>query len=251
LDKVQPNHSDALLQHSELSATLTKAGVSCQFLDSHPGLPYQCFVRDSAVMTPWGLIILKMGFDRRSLEPLNVANYARAHDIPIWKVIEDGSLEGGDIQLLRPGLAVIGFGSGRTTKKTAELVKSYFDMEGWECRIINYSSSFVHLDLVLGVLGDTDTLVCKSALSDKDLAWLVRQGYCLHEVSYAEASKMACNVLSIGTNRIVSSSNNRRVNNYLRTVGFDVLEVNISHFLDLDGGVHCLTLPLLRSEVSK
>lgn len=233
-------------QLQALAASFRSQGVNVEFLGYNPHCPYQCYMRDSSVVTPWGLLICKMEFAPRSLESLAIQNFAESAGIPIWKSVEFGTLEGGDIQILRPELVVIGCNGGRTKLEGANVVRDAFEEQGWECRIFEYPRTFVHLDLVLGVLDELNLIVCKEALAASDLEWLEDRSYALHDVPIRSCLDMACNIVSLGNESILASATSQETNQMIRSLGYHVVEVDISEFVKDEGGVHCLTLPLLR-----
>jgi len=89
-------------------------------------------------------------------------------------------------------------------------------------------------------------LACTDVLDDGFLLQMEAQGIELLPVSYKEARKLGCNVLSLGKGRVLASAENKRVNGMLRTLGYKVIEADIGQFTRCGGGVHCLTMPLAR-----
>jgi len=65
-------------------------------------------------------------------------------------------------------------------------------------------------------------------------------------VSYKEARRLGCNVLSLDGHSIVSGASTPRVSAMLRHSGFEVLEVDLDELAACGGGVHCLTMPFER-----
>ncbi|WP_178112627.1 dimethylarginine dimethylaminohydrolase family protein [Pseudomonas sp. KBS0710] len=233
-------------QHRYLVQALTDEGVVCRFIESDPQLPYQCYTRDSCVITPWGLLVTRMGFTPRKAEQDAMLRYAKASETPIWQQVSVGSLEGGDVMLIRPGLVLIGVNGVRTTRAAAEQVAHWFEAEGWSARIVEYPTTFRHLDILVGVVGSHDLLCATDALHPADLAWLRVQGYHLHTVPLDECRTMACNTLNLGDGRVVTHARNAFVNQYLSGLGVRTVPVDISEYADDDGGVHCLVQALVR-----
>ena len=233
-------------QHRHLVQALAEQSVVCRFIDSDAGLLYQCYTRDSCVITPWGLLVTRMGFAPRKDEQDVVLRYAEASGTPIWQQVSVGSLEGGDVMLIRPGLVLIGVNGVRTTREAAAQVGQWFEAKGWTTRIIEYPTDFRHLDILLGVIGPHDLLCATEALDLADLAWLKAHSYHLHAVPQSECRNMACNTLNLGDGRVVTHARNAFVNQYLKRIGVRTIPVDISEFADDDGGVHCLIQALVR-----
>lgn len=241
-----PNVEEAKKQHLALIDVLEGEGVRCQVMSANPNMYYQSYMRDSYVVTPWGLLLSKMGFHKRSLEPEAVRKFATASGMPVWRNITEGTLEGGDIQLLSPGHAVVGSNGNRTTMPAALQVKSWFEEKGWDCRVIRYPPNYVHLDVAMGILDSKNIITCSGALQRKDKAWLRSLGFNLHTLPASSVDNMACNVVALGKKRILSHAHNKSSHSLLRELGFQVLEVDISQFVANRGGVHCLVNPLYR-----
>jgi arginine deiminase len=132
-----PNLHEAKHQHENLVALLQDEGIRCHFMLPDRSMPYQTYMRDSFAITPWGFLLTKMAFKPRSNEPMAVKRFASKVGIPVWEVVSEGSLEGGDVQLLRPGYAVVGSNGNRTTMPAAQKVKKWFESKEW--RLPNHS----------------------------------------------------------------------------------------------------------------
>lgn len=239
----------AIAQHGHLVSALSSLGVTCRFIEPDPALPYQCYMRDSCVVTPWGLLVTRMGFRPRWGEQEAVQSYAADTGISVWNQVTTGSLEGGDIVVLRPGLVLIGVNGVRTTFDAAEQVVGWFEEGGWTARIVEYPVGFRHLDILFGVISANALLCCTEVLPPRETGWLVDQGYLLHEVPAAECLAMACNTLNLGNNRIMTHAGNAFGNRLLEALGVHTVPVDISEFAADDGGVHCLVQALVRDAI--
>ena len=85
----------AAAQHAEMVSAYESAGVACPYLEPDPALPYQVFARDSSVMTPWGGLVTQPKQWWRRGEYAAVTRFYQGAEIPIWKMVTAGSLEGG------------------------------------------------------------------------------------------------------------------------------------------------------------
>jgi N-dimethylarginine dimethylaminohydrolase len=88
-----------------------------------------------------------------------------------------------------------------------------------------------------------------------DLPWLAvetvellrARAFRLIEIEYSERDTLACNVLSLGSKRLVALQDNVKTNQRLREAGFDVQTFAGSEIcINGSGGPTCLTRPLLR-----
>lgn len=233
-------------QHKELVRALVNEGIECHLMSADPVRPYQCYTRDSCVMTPWGLLQTRMGITARQGEPSLATNYAGSLGIPLWKRVTRGTLEGGDVQILRPGLVIVGYNGVRTTEDAAWQVKSWFEEKAWTCRMVRYHRSLRHIDLAIGVLSHSSLVCCREMVEAKDLSWLSDEGYTLHNAPAEECLSMGCNILNIGGGRVITHSLNERSNRLLRDLGMRVIKVNVSEFVADFGGIHCLVQAVRR-----
>jgi N-dimethylarginine dimethylaminohydrolase len=189
-----------------------------------------------------------MGLPKRWIEPMSVKQFALRSGLRIWREVERGTFEGGDLMLLRPGLALIGCSGDRTTQSAADDLTSWFARKDWACRTITYLPKYRHLDLVVGIL-DVSNLLCHvQALAPEAVRWLEQAGYTLHAVDDDEVWRMGCNILNVGNRTVIAAQECPKTNALMRSLGFRVLEVDIASFADDLGGVHCLTQGLQRAK---
>ncbi len=243
---LQCSSEAAAEQHDALALTLERAGVRCRFLPSVPGLPDLTFTRDSSMMTPWGLVLLRLAAPHRADEPAQVRAAAARWDIPVAGAIEDGTVEGGDVCLLRPGLVAIGWSGERTTKAGAEALADIFERRGWRALLTRFDPEFLHLDTLFTMIDRNRAVACAEALDDGFLATIADLDIGVVPASCAEVHKLGPNLLSLGRGRVLSAGDNRRINGELERLGYRVEAVDIGQFTRCGGGVHCLTMPLAR-----
>jgi arginine deiminase len=239
------DHAAAQREYGEMLAALSEAGVTCRFLTPDENLPMQTFTRDSGVVTPWGLLVTSMARPERRGEWAAVTDFARAEGVPIWRKVTAGSVEGGDVQILRPGQVLVGVNEVRTTARGAKQVAAWFAEMGWATRLIQVPAHFLHLDVLFNVASDRVALCATDILQEEDVDWLRRQ-FELVPVGYREVMRMACNVTSLGEGRVLSTRQNEKINARLRSMGFTVFDPDMEQFVLEGGTAHCLTMPLKR-----
>lgn len=236
-------------QHQEMVTALREAGVTCRFLDPDPDLPMQTFTRDSGVMTPWGLLITKMARSERQGEAKAVSKLAAAHTIPVWHAIDAGPLEGGDIQILRPGEVLIGVNDVRTSNAAAHQLQNWIEAEGWNARLVHVPSHFLHLDVLFCALNAKLALCAVDILDEHDVDWLAHR-FELIPVAYRDVMRMGCNVTALGDNRVLSARQHPKLNAKMRAFGLKVYDPDLEQFVLEGGSSHCLTMPLKRQAMS-
>jgi arginine deiminase len=236
----------ALAQHARLRSALEAQGVTCRVASAMGGMPDLCFTRDVAVTTPWGVVALNPALPHRRGEvDALLGMLAGLGERPLTR-ITCGTIEGGDICIVRPGLLIIGCSNERTDAQGADAFAKMFRAEGWDVLVYRYDPHFLHLDTIFCMLDSHRALACVEVLCDPFLAQLAEHDIDLIPVSYKEARQLGCNVLSIDGRTILTGSGQDRIAGELRRAGFMPIEVDISQLTACGGGIHCLTMPLVR-----
>jgi arginine deiminase len=242
-----PSPERAIRQHAGLVAALRSEGVDVRIAPADPGLPDLAFTRDSAVMTPWGLVGLRPGATHRRREVDVVLEAARASGVPVLGRIEQGRIEGGDVCVLRPGVLLIGISGERTDEEGAEALGRIFRRKGWEVVTYRFDPHFLHLDTQFCVVDRDLAMACTDVLDDAFIARLEGLGIELMPVGYKDARRLGCNLLALGDRRVVTTGTCSRLDAELAVRGYRAIALDLSEFLMCGGGVHCLTMPLQRA----
>ena len=239
----------ARAQHAELVAAYEQAGVRCHFLEPDPALPYQVFARDSSVATPNGAVVTQPSQPWRRGEYAPVIRFYEANDIPLRGMISAGTLEGGDVMILEPGLAVIGAGDARTQETAAGQLAGWLTEDGWEVRIEPIAARWVHIDVLIGLVAERLVAAAVDALSYGFVNWLRQKGFEILEVRVDDAFTLGANAISLGGDRVLSAARATGLNDALRARGLEVLAPDLEMFTLGGGGAHCLGQALRRERV--
>ncbi len=235
----------ARAQYGELVQALEGAGVTCHYLEPEPHLPYQVYTRDSSQTTPWGVLLTQLSLPARRGEIGSVLGFHGTSGF--WKVATEGAIEGGDIHLIRPGLALVGWSGVRTTLSGARQFARWFEAAGWEVRLQSFPEHFLHLDVLFCLAADGLAVACLEVLGDPFARWLDQRGIRVIEARYREVMAMSCNLLALGAGRVISPRHSARLNRALAAEGLVVLDPELDLFARGGGSVHCLTMPLRRA----
>ncbi len=236
-------------QFDELVHALGMANVRCHFLETDPNLPYQIYTRDSSQMTPWGVAMMLMHRAERRGEYASILDFYASAGIPVCFKTTAGSLEGGDIHIIRPGLAVIGYSGVRTDLAGATQFAEFLRAKGWEVRLEYFPEHYLHFDVLFCMVADELAVACCSVLDDGFLSWLRDHKIRMIDVSYKDTMKLGCNLVSCGGGKVVSQADNRTVNAALRAEGLTVLDPHLDMIYAGGGSVHCITMALNREGV--
>ena len=239
----------ALAQHRELVSIYESAGVTVHRLEADPELPDQVFARDSSVSTPEGPVVTQLKQSWRRGEYAPVVRFYTQNEIPIWRMITGGSIEGGDVQIVEPGVMLIGNGEERTEIGAARQLAGWMEELGWEVRIEPIPGQFVHIDVLVSILAPKLAAVCVESASGGLTAWLRDKGFEILEVSTEDAFKLGVNAIALGEERVISTAASTRLNDQMRALGLEVFDPDLSMFTAGGGGAHCLAQALRRDRL--
>lgn len=224
----KPDVAKALLQHESYCRALEKCGLTVSVLDADKRYPDGCFVEDTAVVTEKMAVITRPGDPARRGEEEEIAELLAKHR-KIERIEPPGTVDGGD--LLRVGNHFYIGRSRRTNqagaKQLADILSTY-----------EYTSSDIQVQHVLHLktgitwLG-VDTFIAIDAFATAiDAAKVVRV---VPEEAYA------ANCLLIN-DHLLMPNGFPKTKPQLLSLGNDLIEVDMSEFRKMDGGLTCLSL---------
>jgi N-dimethylarginine dimethylaminohydrolase len=236
----------AMRQHREMVDAYADAGVACHFLPIDERLPYQVYARDSSFMTPYGAVICQLANPRRRGEYAPVLRFYLEHGIPIYDMVSAGNFEGGDFNIIRPGVALVGYTDHRSEEVAARQTAEWFLKEGWEIKFAPIDQFYVHIDLMVCMLNDECAAVCLDTTEDDIVQWLKSKKIEIIPSSFKETMALGCNVVALGNDRVLSTAGASDLNRKMRSAGFKVYDPEMTMFTWAGGGVHCMCQPLRR-----
>lgn len=239
------DHQRLQAQYRELEDALDHAGVTRHYIEPEAHLKYQVYTRDSSQTTPWGPVMTTLAMPQRRGEYASILKFYGERG-GFWNYGTRGTVEGGDIHIIRDGLLVVGHSGGRTDREGAEQFGQWFAEKGWEVRLEGFAEHFLHLDVLFCMATDGLAVACIEVLGDEFADWLKAHGIRVVEATYREVMEMSCNLLALGGDRVISPRHSRRINAALRAEGVTVLDPELDLFAAGGGSVHCMTMPLRR-----
>jgi N-dimethylarginine dimethylaminohydrolase len=248
---VRYDHQTAMAQHRELAQAFEAADVIVRQLPPDPVLPYLIYARDTTVMTPWGALVMQMERPFRRGEPVACIRYYAELGVPIWDVVTAGSAEGGDLMVLKPGVAISGLSGVRSSEEGVRQVRAWFETEGWNFKTYEFDPHFLHLDVQLAMVAEGLALACRDAVEPELIDWLKVEGVRVLDVPYGEAMRMGCNAVALGGDRVMVARQNRLVAELCRAEGLTVFDPDISMIAAAGGSIHCLCQPLRRDPAAR
>jgi N-dimethylarginine dimethylaminohydrolase len=236
----------AMRQHREMVDAYEEAGVTCHFLSADERLSYQVYARDSSFMTPFGAVICQLANPRRRGEYAPVLRFYLDNGIPIYDMVSAGNFEGGDFNIIRPGVALVGYTDHRSEEVAARQVADWFVGEGWEIKFAPIDQFYVHIDLMVCMLNERCAAVCLETTEEDIVNWLKSKKIEIIPASFRETMALGCNVVALGNDRVLSTEGARELNGKMRSAGFKVYDPEMTMFTWAGGGVHCMCQPLRR-----
>jgi len=236
----------ARVQYAEMLDAYRSAGVRIHTLRARPELPYQLFARDSSVMTPWGAVIMQLLKPFRRGEYVECLRFYLKAGIPIYDLVTAGNIEGGDLLVLQPGLAICGYSGERSIEPAVRQVQGWFEAEGWEFHTYRFDPHFLHLDVQVGMLAERLAVVCVEAVEPELVRWVESKGIRIVEVPYRDAMQLGCNVVALGGDRVLIPRSSRNLAAACRAEGLEVYDPDVSMISGGGGAVHCMCQPLHR-----
>jgi N-dimethylarginine dimethylaminohydrolase len=233
-------------QHAEMVHAYEQAGTKCHFLPSDEGTPMQVYARDSSFMTPYGAVICQMANPRRRGEYAPALRFYLENNVPIYDMVSMGSFEGGDFNIIRPGVALVGYTDHRSEGVAARQLAQWFIDEGWEIKFAPIDPFYVHIDLMVCMLTENCAAVCLETTDDDIVNWLKQKNIEIIPATFEETMALGCNVVALGNDRVLSTLAATDLNQKMRAIGLEVYDPEMTMFTWAGGGVHCMCQPLRR-----
>jgi len=218
-------------QHADYISALETCGLEVTVLEADNRFPDSVFIEDVALLTPVCAIILNSGAVSRQGEVRLIEPVLSSLFDSIEKITPPGTIEGGDI--LKAGHHYFIGQSSRTNplgaQQLADRLKKY-----------NLSASTVSVKGFLHL---------KTAVSYLENNFILAAGELVHAESFRDfeiievdaSERYAANSIWIN-GRVIMPAGFPRTKKAIEQVGYEVLEVDVSEFRKLDGGVSCLSL---------
>ncbi|HET7212064.1 MAG TPA: arginine deiminase family protein [Terriglobia bacterium] len=241
-------------QHDGLAERLNSAGVEVHYIQGvHKTVPNLYFTRDTVVTTLSGAVLCRPSTAERRGESQivrqSIANLPLPIVLDVWG---PGTLEGGDVCIVSPHLALIGQ-SQRTNNAGAGQLSVLLQAEGFDCNdiyVVPLNPDTLHLDMILGVI-DRDLVVVSERFSPPMLLKLLAEyGIRAIPLPEEEAGGMALNLLCLEPGHVLLPAGNPFSRRILEKAGVTCTEIEISELQKGGGGLHCMTAVLKRDLVA-
>ena len=226
-----PSYEKALKQHCHYSEALETCGVNVKILDALEEYPDSTFVEDVAVLTPYCAIITAPGAASRKGEVVSMRQILKDYFSKIETINPPGTLDGGDI--LQIGNHFYIGQSKRTNRSGAEQLIEVLERYGMSGSTVAVDD-FLHLKTGVTAINSTTLLATGEFINHPAFSHF-------HIIPVPEGETAAANCIA-GNGYVIMPAGFPATRDKLKAFATNIVEVNISEFAKIDGGLTCLSL---------
>ncbi len=229
-----PRYDRVLQQHARYCDALLACGLTLTTLDADTDHPDSTFVEDTAVLTARSAVLARPGARSREPEVMAMRPILRGFFSTTVEIEAPGTLDGGDIceaeQHFFLGL------SHRTNEEGARQLAAHLAREGYTSALVDVRkmNTVLHLKSGVSYIGDNTLVVMEEMAGHAMFA-----DYELIQVAGEES--YAANCVRVNE-RVLVPAGYPRVTRELAARGFHPLELEMTEFQKMDGGLSCLSL---------
>lgn len=227
----KPDYDLALKQHDGYIHALTQCGLEVTVLDPDEAFPDSTFVEDACLLTPRCAIITNPGAASRRDETIRMSETVETLGLPTNRIQSPGTLDAGDVMMVENHY-YIGL-SERTNREGAVQLDTILQKYGHTSSVIALES-VLHLKTGISYLENNNLLAFGEFLTKPEL-----KQFNILEVDSNES--YAANSVWIN-GRVLVPKGFSKTAEMIADAGYRVLEVDVSEFRKLDGGLSCLSL---------
>jgi len=224
----RPDFRKALEQHAAYCEALIRCGVELTVLDADERYPDGCFVEDTAVVNSRVKVISRPGAATRRGEEEAIAQVLAGYG-PMEAITAPGTMEGGDI-LRAENHYFIGI-SERTNTEGASQLSEILLKHGFTTSVIRVEAG-LHLKSDIAYLGNGNfisTPVFSQVAHPANTIILDPEEY------------YSANCLRVNDYLLVAKGFPKSKKKILE-LGYNIIELDMSEFRKMDGGLTCLSL---------
>jgi dimethylargininase len=226
-----PDYDLALKQHQEYVDALKKCGLEVIVLHGNEDYPDSTFVEDTALLTPHCATITNPGALSRKGETAEIKNVLTDFFSNIETVHESGTVEAGDIMMVGDHY-YIGL-SGRTNINGAEQVIDILKNYGMTGSIVTLEK-VLHLKSGVAYLENNNLVAAGEFLLKNEF-----QKFNILRIDDDES--YAANCIWVN-DYVLMAKGFPKAKKTIEKTNYDLIELNVSEFEKLDGGLSCLSL---------
>ena len=227
----KPDFQLALKQHREYFEALKECGLEVTVLDADEDYPDSTFVEDTALLTPNVAIITNPGADSRREEINEMSKVIESLFSNVEYIKDSGRLEAGDVMMVGNHF-YIGL-SERTNQEGANQLISILER-------YSHTGSKVALDNFLHLKSGVSYLENNNLLITRDFTGRLEFNK-FNQIVVDDDEGYAANSLWIN-DKVLVPKGFPKTKAKIEKGGYKTIEVDVSEFRKLDGGLSCLSL---------
>ncbi len=227
----KPDLDLAILQHSNYIKALKKCGLTIIEMDADEKFPDSTFVEDTAIVNTDVAVSTNLGVLSRKGEELEIRRILERFHENIECIKNPGTLEGGDI--LKVGNQYYIGLSNRTNKEGARQLTKILKKHGYSCLTVQLAK-LLHLKSGIAYIGDNNLIVSGELIDNP-----IFKDFNIIEVDKDES--YAANCIRVN-NYILIAKGFQKLKNSILNLRYKIIEINLSEFRKMDGGLSCLSI---------
>jgi dimethylargininase len=234
VDLGAPDYACALEQHATYCQALAACGLQLTTLPADAHFPDSTFVEDVAILTAHAALLTRPGAPSRSGEVETMRETLAAFYADLDRIEAPGALDGGDI--CEAGSHFLIGISARTNAEGAAQLARWLAGQGCtsSCIDIRHTPGILHLKSGIAYIGDNRLVAIDALAGHPALA-----AYELVRVDAGE--EYAANCVRVNDHLLLPAGYGR-LSARLAGLGYTVVELPMSEFRKMDGGLSCLSL---------
>ena len=195
-------------------------GIEVVEVEARPEFEVMTFARDYGCMIKEGAVIGHFRHPVRQVEAVAYEEKLKEMGVPIVARVNAGCMEGGDFWMIDEH--TLAFGQvDRTDQAGVDNLRDQLQKFGYTVVGVPCPPDNLHLDMIFNIVAPQVALACIDQLPYNFLQMLKRR-------------------------KVVAIEKNKHINDKMRALGLDVIDVPLDQILHAGGGPHCLTQPIER-----
>lgn len=226
-----PDFELALEQHGAYVQALKDCGLEVFYLEPEPRFPDSTFVEDIALLTNKCAVITNPGAPSRQGEIEGLREMLVNHYDHIEQIQAPGTLEAGDVMMVGPHF-YIGL-SERTNREGAAQLITHLNKYGLTGSIVELND-VLHLKTGVAYLENNNLLASAEFLTHPDFK-------SFNTLPVIDSESYAANCIWVNE-KVLIPQGYPETKKAIHMAGYELIELDVSEFRKLDGGLSCLSL---------
>lgn len=227
----KPDYAKALMQHANYICVLKECGLNVTVLDTLNDFPDSTFIEDVALCTSKFALITNPGAPERNGEKSYIREPLQKFFSSIEEINSLGTLDAGDVMMAGNDF-YIGI-SKRTNNEGAEQLINILQKYGMTGTKVPLHT-MLHLKTGLSYLENNNLLISGEFINNSSF-------YKFNQIVVCEKEAYAANSLWVN-GKVLVPMGFPETKRKIQDAGYTIIEIDVSEFQKLDGGLSCLSL---------